>query len=256
MRKILFALLALVSMSASAQYEYWIGGTADLGIGNTPGAEHSESEKVLMAGPSVGFVYSDVLEFGASAGFYHDRNLENNFGVKFTEIKAAPFVRYTIWENGDGWEKGDLSFFAQGQVGIDKITSPVDVYSTGNRFKTYERDLFTWGVGILPGIKYQITERFALVGTFGMIGYMNHSYKTNMPISIQETRNGGMDITLSELGFDTTVPTDGTISLMHTAEALTREGSDLLNGKYTKQSCSEFVFGFTSGLSISLNYCF
>lgn len=238
------------SVSASAQYEYWIGGTADLGLGNTPGAKHSESEKVLMVGPSIGYVYSEVLEFGASAGFYHDRNMDSEFGTKYTELKVAPFVRYTFWENGDGWEKGELSFFIQGQLGLDYITSPFDVYNGNDHgFHTVERDLTTIGLGILPGIKYQITERLALVGTFGMIGFMSHSYKTNAPLNVQPERNGGIDVVLSDLGF--TAGLENGNATLHTIEA-----TGAVIGTYSTSKCSEFIANVGSGLSISLNYCF
>lgn len=254
MRKLYIALMALsVSLSASAQYEYWIGGTMDLGIGNTPGARYSESEKVLMFGPQIGYVASDVWEFGASVGFYHDRNIKSEYGAKYTEIKIAPFARFTFFENGDGWEKGDLSLFVQGQLGFDKIGCPVDHHTGSGGIKTYDRDLVTIGIGILPGIKYQISERIALVGTFGMIGYMNHTYKNNVPSNLSQPRNGGLDVTLDELGFDCYLDRDNSDNLIGRIDSNPSTDFDV---RIRTQKCSEFIANVGSGLSMSIVYSF
>lgn len=191
MKKLLFAVAALFTcLAAGAQT--WIGGSLGFGLngyGLTEGQNYAgnpreypwnESEKVLSITPTIGYAYSENIDLGAQIGFSHFRNINGFRGKKYTQIEVAPFIRYTFWDNGARFEKGDITAFVQASVNFSTNNQPFDEpisYGTVNTFKTSERDRKAFGFGITPGIKYQMTETISLAATFGWLGWQKSVVK-------------------------------------------------------------------------------
>lgn len=228
MKKLLFAATALLTcMTAGAQT--WIGGSIGLGL-NTYGLKEVksefgdnglshfntyqypwvESEKVLSFMPTIGYVLSENLEVGASANFSHYSNVSGFRGKKYTIIEVAPFIRYTFWDNGVRFERGDVTAFIQAGINFEDALQPYDIpreYGSGTiSFKTYERDRKAFGIGVSPGIKYAMTEKISLAATFGWLGWQMTAIKAKdyveNPTTHKEERTSFKKYKTSTFGLD------------------------------------------------------
>ncbi|MCQ2065523.1 MAG: hypothetical protein MJY66_06650 [Bacteroidaceae bacterium] len=195
MKKLFLAATALLTcLAAGAQT--WIGGSVGLGLNGYGISEEtitdshnnvqtssrvypwSETEKVLSVSPTIGRVINENVDAGASVSFAHFRNINGFRGSKYTDITVSPFVRYTFWDNGVRFEKGDVTAFVQANVffstNLQRNDFPM-LYGSVSSFHTSEADCKSYGLGVAPGIKYQMTERISWAATFGWLGWQTHN---------------------------------------------------------------------------------
>lgn len=212
MKKITVALAAIL-ISAAANAQTFLGGEVHLGVAPYEHVEKAKAEKTLQIFPTIGFEYDDHWEFGASFGFGHKRNIGGEYySNKETRFLVKPFARYSFWDNGVRFEKGDLSAFVQGNLLFDKVSTPYDVINgSGHGFKTWERDRTTIGLSINPGLKYNLTENVTVVGTFGELYARTSSYKSND----RDPENQSKKYTTKSGGFGLDVESSLTISLYY-----------------------------------------
>ncbi len=182
MKKTLTILAAVLAcMTAGAQK--WIGGTATLGVADyelDPDVK-AKAEKTFHIYPTVGFTYDEQWEYGVSFGLGHKRNIGGKFYSKrITDIMVQPFVRYCLWDNGIRFEKGDLSFFVQGNLLFDHRSSPYDIENGGGHgFKTWEEERATFGLSFQPGLKYCYNDHYVFTFTFADLYANTCKFTTN-----------------------------------------------------------------------------
>ena len=169
MKKFLFAVAALAtSLTASAQL--WVSGS--LGLGNQSTWNVKDTETTWNFSPSVGYALDDALEVGLSFGIGGTSQGDDsslNFSI-------APFARYTFLS------EGDFSMFIEGNVSYgynkDKKSSskttvnPIDG-STTTTTVTNESKNWSFGINLMPGIKYAMTDQFAIVAKFGALSFLH-----------------------------------------------------------------------------------
>ncbi|MCQ2083835.1 MAG: hypothetical protein MJY58_05015 [Bacteroidaceae bacterium] len=179
-RSLIMLVLLFTGLCANAQR--WIGGTVNLGVADYEIEAKSKPEKNFQIYPTVGFVYDDQWEYGVSFGFGHRRNIDGYFyGKKLTDIFVQPFVRYCLWDNGIRFEKGDLSFFVQGNLKFDHQSSPYDEESpSGHGFKTWEQEEAIFGISFQPGFKYCYDDHIIFSATFGNLYAETSKFTTNV----------------------------------------------------------------------------
>ena len=164
MKKLLFAVAALAtSLTASAQL--WVSGS--VGISNQSKWNHDKSITTWNINPAVGYALDDALEVGLELGldgYSKDEYSIFSFGI-------APFARYTFLS------EGDFSMFVQGNI-------EYKTYSAERKKKDFKGH--TFGIKFMPGIKYSLTDNFAIVATFGSL-YYNHQDRTELEkITLQD----------------------------------------------------------------------
>lgn len=151
MKKVLFAIAALAScMTASAQL--WVSG--GLNLDNQSYWNDDDTRTSWSLEPAIGYALDDALEVGLSFGIGGSSKGDD----KSTNFSIAPFARYTFLS------EGDFSMFVQGQLGY---TYHKDKNPLG------EDKSWSFGVSFCPGIKYALTDQFAIVATFGNL-YFDH----------------------------------------------------------------------------------
>jgi len=158
MKKVLFAIAAMAAcVSASAQV--WIsGGVESRGVGFSNQSTYGDDKTTTQwyFNPAIGYALDDALEVGLElslSGRSHDETSTFDF-------KVAPFARYTFLS------EGDFSMFLQGDVAFTSYSS-----------KKPDHKGQAFGINIKPGIKYILTDNFAMVATFGSL-YYNHKDRT------------------------------------------------------------------------------
>lgn len=213
-------ILATVLVCAVADAQTWIGGTACLGVGKF---EHNgefntelnrplklKNEKTLQIFPTIGYEMDEKWEFGASFGFGHKRNIDGlYYGKKRTEILVSPFARYCVWDNGIKFEKGDLSFFIQGNLLLDYLSTPYDD-EREHGFKIWEQNRITLGCSIQPGIRYLYEEHFLFSCTFGSLYAETSKYTCN-----DSNKNDVKKVTTKSGKFELDIDSELTISLAY-----------------------------------------
>lgn len=150
MKKVLFTIAAMAAcMTASAQL--WVAGSVNLG--NQSYWNNEDSRTNWGINPTIGYALDDALEVGLDFGISGSTQGDN----KPLNFSIAPFARYTFFTDGD------FSMYLQGAVSYGFYKHPT----------TDDKDT-TFGISIQPGIKYTLTDNFALVAGLGSLSF-NHN---------------------------------------------------------------------------------
>lgn len=161
MKRILL-ILALVSVMAysSAFAQLSLGGS--LGFDYTTPAEDNSAIAVTLL-PDLSYGLSSKLAVGGKLGFTYASKYTKADKTKTTVsehlIVIAPYVRY----NALGNDRLSLFFDAQLPLGFGSAGTEVSVSG-----KTKEIDgpsLFSFGLGVVPGLKVNLTSSFSLLAT-------------------------------------------------------------------------------------------
>lgn len=153
---VLFA-AALIGVSAFAQ-DWYIGGR--FGVSATKGAGLG-----ISISPDLGYCLTDNIYVGAILGFdnknaSYTRGLNGDYSMMpdDTAWEFCPYVRYIPYTNGP------VSLFIDGCL---------DLYG-GKELNTVSgnHEPYTgFNVGFNPGLSIELSERFSVDFTLGMIGY-------------------------------------------------------------------------------------
>ncbi|HUW06140.1 MAG TPA: outer membrane beta-barrel protein [Williamwhitmania sp.] len=188
MKRILFALLVLLTCSVGAQAQYFVGG--QFGFNTTGGSQKSGGVTVdkpkntsFNFSPSIGKFISDKLAVGVSLNFTA-QSLKttvggNTYTDKTTGFGIAPFARYYFLQ------MNKFGIFAQGQIGFSYSDSKQPSVGPDEEIKTT-----TFGFIILPVVYYNVSEKLSLEAS---ISLFNFGFNT----STQKDQNNNKDITNS-----------------------------------------------------------
>ena len=162
MKKFLFAVAALATcMSASAQL--WVGGS--LKLDNSKDWDHDNSTTSWNISPKIGYALDDALEVGLGFGIGGSSFKQNDETKKTSfDFSIAPFARYTFFTDGD------FSMFVEGNVEYAYHKTKKEPKSGS----ATESKNWSFGINIMPGIKYALTDQFALVATVGTLSFNHH----------------------------------------------------------------------------------
>lgn len=140
---VLAVVMAAMSLGASAQL--WIGG----GLNYAHAKVGEAKANTISIAPEVGYNFSEKIGVGLNLAYsvtkIKDVDANNN------AFSVAPFVRYTFANPTE-----NLSFFLDGGFGVSMLQGHDN------------DDLF---IGIAPGLKYNVSEKWSLVTSLGMIGW-------------------------------------------------------------------------------------
>lgn len=173
MKKILFVIAAVAScMTANAQF--WVSGS--VGVSNSSSYNSDDTRTNWNFNPSVGYALDDALEVGLGLGIGGSSYADD----KSFDFSISPFLRYTFLSDGD------FSMFLQGNLFLDHQKQKYVIAGD----ETVDKDT-EYGISIRPGIKYTLTDKFAIVATLGGL-YFNHTKEPDP--SVGPKNNIGLDI--------------------------------------------------------------
>lgn len=153
MKKFLFSLVAaVITLTASAQV--YVGG--EVGLWRNWDANHT-TFSIL---PEVGYNLSDNWAIGTSIGYAYNY-LEGN---KTNAVEVAPYARYT-------YAKFDaVSLFLDGGFGFM-------TYKVSPKHGKSSDSQNAWQVGLMPGVKVDLTSKLSFVAHVGFFGYRDADYE-------------------------------------------------------------------------------
>lgn len=168
----LLTLCAFLSAPAFAQYKYFVGG--ELGFNS------SKSTNGFAFKPNVGYMLNDRMILVGSLG-YNSNTIKGSGAIK--DIKTSGFgvgleLRY-------GWKAGDNAFvFLAPGVHYNNDEDAADEHTT------------TLGLGIRPGITYQLAPRWSITSHFGNLGLSSKKVGDGDSVS-----NFGLNLNMNSIGF-------------------------------------------------------
>jgi hypothetical protein len=176
MKKLLFALTAVVmALSASAQ-SWWLDGQLSANR-NKHGDFKNYSVSVL---PEVGYnvgKWDFAAQFGLAYAYQRDGKSSSIHGAS---LKVNPFVRYTYANVGKIGFYIDLAAMVQTGKFFDEDVSAEDIINGT-----------LWGIGFKPGVKYNVNNHVVFSAALGFLGYKRcHQYE----FAGMSFNTGNMDI--------------------------------------------------------------
>lgn len=145
---LLMAVMAIMTLGASAQSKWYAGGQLTLGRTTTELGGVSLKSTQFAILPEIGYNVSDNFALGATFGVDYTKT----GGEKSTTFNISPYARATFFHS----KMVDL--FVDGGVGfgIGCADSSTAV--------TYE-------IGFRPGVSLNLSDKFSLVAHVGFLGY-------------------------------------------------------------------------------------
>lgn len=155
MKRLIFTLAivfgVVTGVSAQSPGKVWVGGSVGINSSKVKGGESATSYKII---PELGYVVSDNWGIGIKLGYHHDEEAVLSEKIKKDGFTVNPFVRYAFL-------KGDIGgLFIDGGVGYTYLKNKAKDIKTN----TYE-------VGFRPGVSLNVSDKVALTGKFGFLGY-------------------------------------------------------------------------------------
>lgn len=169
MKKI-FALAAAAMMALAVNAQVYVGG--NLGFSSAKADKDADAVKVLTINPEIGYNLSETQSVGAELLFKNAVDSYKSYGIGVYYRQAV----YTA---------GELSFFVQPEVSFAAV-KPEGADETGS----------TFSIGVMPGIKYNLSDKFSVVATCGLLNYSKNSDNmgggSNFNIGVDNTLKFGL----------------------------------------------------------------
>lgn len=159
------AVVAVMALGASAQ-NWYVGGS--LGFNKTTTTSYTEDDEIEIAtksktttisiAPEIGYNFNETWAAGATIGFSHISNKP----YKTTTFEIAPYARYTYFR------AGVISLFVDGGVSFATGKTKVDL---GDEAEASSKSISTYGIGLKPGVAFNVSEKFGFIAHMGFLGY-------------------------------------------------------------------------------------
>lgn len=179
MKKLLLSLAIIFGLSTVANAQevgkMWIGGSVGVKTSKVKDGDRLTNFNII---PEFGYVLSDNWGIGIKLGYEHNEYLEKADKMKSDGFLVNPFARYAFL-------KGDLGgLFVDGGAG----------YSY-NKIKSTSEKIHEFEVGFRPGVSINVSDKIALTGKFGFLGYQYEKFGE------KKTNSYGFDFDLSQVQF-------------------------------------------------------
>lgn len=176
MKKLLLTLTVMLGLTIgiSAQSgKVWLGGSTGFHTSKVKDGVKLTNFNIL---PEAGYMLSDDWGIGMKIGYTHKEYEEMNSKVKSNGFTVNPFVRYSFLRGNIG------GLFVDGGGGY----SYHKIKSTNTKVHDLE-------IGFRPGVSINVSDRLALTGKFGFIGYQYEKFGN------RKTNSFGFDFDLSQI---------------------------------------------------------
>ncbi|MCC8087996.1 MAG: porin family protein [Rikenellaceae bacterium] len=157
MKKIILGVLLVCAICVETQAQekgnFWIGGNGAFSGEKTSGQESLINFKLL---PELGYQFHENWGVAIQLGYIHQESRQAVSEVRIYEngFVIAPYVRWTYLKGGFA------SLFLDGGIEYRYIKATKAKDETNS-----------FGVGIKPGVAFNVSERVSLIGKVGFFGY-------------------------------------------------------------------------------------
>lgn len=158
---LLTAMVAVFALAANAQV--WVGGSIGAGTSKTTadGMKDVKTNKVTIA-PTIGYTLDENWDIAAEISCKHE---DENGGASSNTFGFAPYARYKYFKIGKfaAFADGGFSYANKHTCGASESEN-------------------IWGIGIAPGVSYDLNNKISIDARLGGIGWEFSKYgdvKTN-----------------------------------------------------------------------------
>ncbi|MDY6799597.1 MAG: porin family protein [Bacteroidota bacterium] len=198
MKKSILLIMAIaLTFSLSAQIKVggsigFMGQSSNATTGGTTNDGPTNTEITLL--PNVEYMLSDNFSIGGKIGFSIDISKNDAADTKTSlfMFHISPYARmyFPLGEK--------LSFFGEGGIQFARGTEKNTIGSTTNDGDTQTN----FGIGVIPGLNYGLSDKVSLELTTGFLGYQLTSINDNQdPETKTKINNYGFMINLSSISF-------------------------------------------------------
>ncbi|MEE4197169.1 MAG: porin family protein [Bacteroidales bacterium] len=196
-KSILLIMAFALSLSLSAQLKVggsigFMGQSSKITSDGTTNEGPTNTDITLL--PNVEYMLSDNFSIGGKLGFSLDQS-KNDAADSKTSLfmfHISPYARM-YFPLGD-----KLSFFGEGGIQFARGTEKVTFGSTTNDGDTQTN----FGIGVIPGLAYGLSDKVSLTLTAGFLGYQLTSINDNNdPEEVTKYNNYGFSINTSNISF-------------------------------------------------------
>lgn len=167
----MIAVMAVAAVSANAQI--YVGGglgfkTSKEVVLDVKDAEQPSTTTISLI-PEIGYKLNDNSAIGIELGI----ESKSTDGKSSFGFKLAPYYRHTFWS------ADKLSIFADVQLSFKSSTDTEDEesYTEKGDPTTIENKTTNseFGLGVAPGIAYDLNDKFTMVAKIGWLGFKSNS---------------------------------------------------------------------------------
>lgn len=177
---LLAAIFPLKAFNQISQGSIVVGGSLSLSVSNEKTEQDGDTEDGPTTThfsliPDFEYFLADNLSVGLGIGYSLDRSKSEGANTE-TIYKDGTFLVNPYIKKY--FSLGDRAYF-YGQailgLGFGKETNEV---KAGTITTSVEENYNTFSLGIVPGFKFDVTEKIGLEAGIGYVGYVNHTYKS------------------------------------------------------------------------------
>ncbi len=214
MKKV-FLFLAVVCLSVAASAQFTIGLTGSFSFpkvtqptdGSDRQIEATSTSFSVM--PKFGYKINDVFSVGVGLGYsaytVNDKRYDNSYGIvndcdKTSIYSAVPYFRYNFVSYGS------LALFLEAQASVNFGNKVGDeVYENGSTpdITDYTKaDIMGYGIKVVPGISYEVTDHISLdvYMNFVALGYNSITTTTTRQVGVDLDKS--IERTYTNIGFN------------------------------------------------------
>lgn len=154
MKKFITTLLLAVAALGTAHAEgWWVGGN----VGFMHESSKAGTTNEFSLRPEVGYNFNEKWAVGGNIGYTY-RNYAGQ-DINYNSFEIAPFARFTYYRTSNNL----VQLFIDGGVNLG-------IGSTSYGDKDSDTAC-TYGIGIKPGVAFNITDHFTIAAHLGFLGY-------------------------------------------------------------------------------------
>lgn len=202
MKKRIFMLVALMACIATANAQWYVGGTAGFTSTKVDFGGSDQSGTSFKIIPEIGYKVDDAFSVGVQVGYAHglaafgSLTVSDLKGIVTTAASAAtdlaeedmklnsftiqPYLRYNVVNFGKA------KLFLEGYVGYTNINMKDE---SGSSNVADETKVNAFELGIRPGVSISLSDKLDVVGKIGTLGFL----------SAKESES---DVSLTRFGLD------------------------------------------------------
>lgn len=202
MKKRIFMLVALMACIATANAQWYVGGTAGFTSTKVDFGGSDQSGTSFKIIPEIGYKVDDAFSVGVQVGYAHglaafgSLTVSDLKGIVTTAASAAtdlaeedmklnsftiqPYLRYNVVNFGKA------KLFLEGYVGYTNINMKDE---SGSSNAADETKVNAFELGIRPGVSISLSDKLDVVGKIGTLGFL----------SAKESES---DVSLTRFGLD------------------------------------------------------
>ena len=178
MKKIMMT-LAAVAVAATMNAQVWVGGQIGFSTKHVNGTDGNS--KTFEIAPEIGYTLDDNFSVAIKLGYGYTSDFTNTEPVSMGGVVIPTIVNYG---NANTWSVNPYVRYTFVKVGNFSAFVDGGLNYTTTHIQGADNNVNSFGIGVNPGIAYNVSDKVTLAAHFGKGLYWKHewckdSFRTN-----------------------------------------------------------------------------